>query len=248
VSLQLDTVLIITAAMALGAFIKGATGAGLPQIAIPVMATFLGVEAAVVIMAIPGVLTNTWLLWNYRNRFRDTRDLPALLGTGIVGSIVGTMLLQTLDEDVLSFFVAGMIALYATLFFAHPNFRLSPNVTRYTSPPVGLASGLLQGATGISGPVVGTYLHSYRLPKEVFVLSISTVFQVFALVQTATLVGVGLYSAERVALSVLSLIPIMAMLRLGALFTNRLSRRTFDLVVLALLVASAMKLVYDALT
>jgi uncharacterized membrane protein YfcA len=234
--------------MAVGAFIKGATGAGLPQIAIPVMATFLGVEAAVVIMAIPGVITNTWLLWNYRNRFRDTRDLPALLGTGIVGSIVGTMLLQTLDEDVLSFFVAGMIALYATLFFAHPDFRLSPNVTRYTSTPVGLASGLLQGATGISGPVIGTYFHSYRLPKEVFVLSISTVFQVFALVQTATLVGVGLYSAERVALSVLSLIPIMVMLRLGALFTDRLSRRTFDLIVLALLVASAVKLVYDALS
>ena len=246
-SLELDTVLYITAAMAVGAFIKGATGAGLPQIAIPVMAAFMGVEAAVVIMAIPGIITNAWLLWNYRSHFNKTRDLPALLITGIVGAVAGTMLLRTLDDKALSFFVAGMIALYAILFFAHPDFRLPSGVTRYTSPPVGLASGLLQGATGISGPVIGTYLHAYRLPKEVFVLSITTVFQVFSIVQAVTLVVIGLYSTTRAVLSILSLIPIMVMLWIGARFTNRVSRRSFDLLVLALLVASAGKLLYDAI-
>ena len=39
----LDLVVIV-AAIAIGAFVKGATGGGLPQIAIPVMAAFLGVE------------------------------------------------------------------------------------------------------------------------------------------------------------------------------------------------------------
>ena len=39
----LDLVVIV-AALAIGAFVKGATGGGLPQIAIPVMAAFLGVE------------------------------------------------------------------------------------------------------------------------------------------------------------------------------------------------------------
>jgi hypothetical protein len=45
---------IILVAIALGSFVKGVTGSGLPQIAIPVMAIFLGVERAVVLMAIPG--------------------------------------------------------------------------------------------------------------------------------------------------------------------------------------------------
>jgi uncharacterized membrane protein YfcA len=247
VSLQLDTVLYITAAMAVGAFIKGATGAGLPQIAIPVMATFLGVQAAVVIMAIPGIMTNMWLLWTYRAHFRETRDLPALLATGTIGAVAGTTLLQRLDDEALSFVVAGMIGLYVILFFAHPDFRLSARVTRYASAPVGLASGLLQGATGISGPVIGTYLHAYRLPKGAFVASITTVFQVYSLVQAVTLVSIGLYSTRRAVLSVLSLIPIMAMLPLGARFAKRVSPRTFDLVVIALLVGSATKLVFDAL-
>jgi uncharacterized protein len=248
VNIQIGTLLVIFAAFAAGSFIKGATGAGLPQVAIPVMATFLGVESAVVIMAIPGIVTNTWLLWTYRDQFDRTRDLPAILALGAVGAILGTILLDTLDENVLAFIVAGVVCLYAIVFFAHPKFRLSRELTRYSAPPVGLASGVLQGATGMSGPLIATYLHSYRMQKEAYVLSITTVFQVFALVQAITLLSVGLYSTERLVVSVLSLIPTMLVLPLGARFARRLSRRTFDYIVLGLLVASAIKLVYDALS
>jgi uncharacterized membrane protein YfcA len=244
---RVSSILIIVAAMSLGSFVKGVTGQGLPQIAIPVMATFLGVEAAVVIMAIPGVVTNTWLLWNYRARFADTRDLPALLLTGTLGAVTGTVLLDTLDENALSLTLAAMICVYVVVFLAHPQLRLPPRLTRYTSPPVGFVAGVLQGATGISGPLVSTYLHGYRLHKEVYVLSITTVFQVYAVVQVVTLAAVGLYTAERLTLSVLSLLPTMTLLAVGARFTDRLSRRTFDYLVLALLLASAVKLVYDGL-
>ncbi|MGH2750968.1 MAG: sulfite exporter TauE/SafE family protein [Actinomycetota bacterium] len=244
-SIELDTILIIVAAMALGSFIKGATGQGLPQVAIPVMATFLGVEAAVVIMAIPGIITNTWLLWNYRQFYDRTRDLPTLLVTGTAGAVAGTILLDNLNENVLSFSLAGMIILYATIFFVHPDLRLEPGVTRYTSPPLGLASGVLQGATGVSGPLLATYLHGYRLDKEVYVVSITTIFQVFSVVQAVTLVGVGLYTMDLFVLSLLSLLPIMVLLPLGARFTHRMSRRTFDLVVLTLLLTTAAKLIYD---
>jgi uncharacterized protein len=242
-----QSVLIIVAAMGVGSLVKGATGQGLPQIAIPVMATFIGVEAAVVIMAIPSIITNTWLLWTYREHFRQTRDLPVLLLTGTVGAVVGTVLLNTLDADALSLTLAGMIGLYAIVFFTHPGLRVPPGVTRFTSPPVGLAAGVLHGATGISGPLVSTYLHGYRLEKQAYVLSITTIFQVYALVQAVTLAAVGLYTRDLLSLSVLSLVPIMTLLPLGARFTNRLSRRAFDLVVLALLIASATKLLYDAL-
>jgi uncharacterized membrane protein YfcA len=241
------SVLIIVAAMSLGSFIKGVTGQGLPQIAIPVMATFLGVEAAVVIMAIPGVMTNTWLLWNHRAHYRDTRDLPALLVTGTAGAVTGTVLLDTLDENALSLILAGMIGVYVLVFLTHPDLRLPPRVTRVTSAPVGLAAGVLQGATGISGPLVSTYLHGYRLHKDVYVLSITTVFQLYALVQVATLAAVGLYTTDLLALSVLSLVPTMTLLPLGARVTDRLSRRAFDYVVLVLLVTSAAKLLYDGL-
>jgi len=57
---------LIIGAVSIGAFIKAITGMGLPPIPTPVMAAFLGVEHAVVVIAGPAQLTNTWLLWEHR--------------------------------------------------------------------------------------------------------------------------------------------------------------------------------------
>ena len=85
---------IILAAISVGSFVKGVTGSGLPQTAIPVMAIFLGVERAVVVMAGPGIGSNAWLMWTHRGNLSRTRDLPLLIGTGLVGAIGGTWLLK----------------------------------------------------------------------------------------------------------------------------------------------------------
>jgi uncharacterized membrane protein YfcA len=246
VTFDLSALSIILIAMIVGAFIKGATGQGLPQIAIPVMASFLGVEHAVVVMAIPGVVANGWLLWTYRSRASATRDLPAMILTGAVGSVAGTTLLTTLDDRILSLALASVIGLYVVVFLANPNFGLSQSITRYTSPPAGLAAGLLQGSTGVSGPLLSTYLHAFRLEKETYVLSITTMFMVLSVVQTVALAVLGLYSAERLGESLLALVPIMIMLAIGTRLTQRLSTRAFDLTILALLIASGTKLVYSA--
>ncbi len=239
---------IILVAIGLGSFIKGVTGSGLPQIAIPVMATFLGVERAVVIMAIPGVVTNTWLLWRYRSYLRATRDLPVLLVTGIIGAVVGTIGLQRLNAAVLSLVLAASIVLYLVVFLGKSDFEVTPAVSRYTSPPVGVVAGVLQGATGMSGPVLTTYLHGFRMDKAIFVVSLVTLFQVFAVTQVVTLFRVGLYTEGRIVESFVALIPIMVIMPIGARLADRLSPRTFDRWILLLLVGTVGKLLYDGFT
>ena len=245
---DLSELSIILIAMVVGGFVKGATGLGLPPIAIPVMASFLGVEHAVVIMAIPGVITNASLLWTYRSHLHRTRDLPAMLATGVFGSVAGTTLLTTLDDRILSLVLASVIGLYVVISLAHASFSLPPTLTRYTSPPVGLAAGLLQGSTGVSGPILSTYLHAFRLNKEAYVLSVTTVFLVFSVVQTVALAILGLYTESRLGESLLALVPIMVMLKVGTHLTQGLSRRAFDLMILAVLIGSGVRLVYGALT
>lgn len=238
----------IVAAISAGAFIKGATGGGLPQLAIPVMAVFIGVERAVVLMAIPGVVSNAFLVWSHRESARDTRDLPALLGTAIVGAVVGTMLLKTLDGRILSAVVAGVIVLYIAIALLHPDFVIPERVTRVLSPPVGLAAGGLQGATGISGPVLTTYLHGFGLRPRAYVFSLATLFCVSAVVQAVTLAAVGLYTQSRLFESLLTLVPIAIALPVGARAARKLSRETFQRVTLVLVAASALSLIHDALS
>lgn len=239
---------IIFAAIAVGAFIKGVTGSGLPQIAIPVMAGFLGVERAVVIMAIPGLLSNAWLLWRHRSHLHAARDLPVLLITGTVGAIVGTWLLKSLPPRPLSGILGAFVLVYITMRITHPRLELRPELTRVLSPPVGLAAGVLQGATGMSGPLLTTYLHGYRLPAPVFVVSLVTLFQVFGAVQAVTMVQVGLFTGSRALEGVLALVPMALLLPVGVWYSKRMSARFFDLAVLLLLLGSASKLLYDAFT
>jgi uncharacterized membrane protein YfcA len=243
----LDELAIILAAIALGAFVKGVTGSGLPQIAIPVIAIFLGVERAVVIMALPGVFTNSWLMWEHRAAAPQTRDLPTLLVTGIVGAVIGTVGLTMLRPAILSLALAAVGSLYIVLFLTKNDLRLSPRVTRIASGPVGLIAGVLQGSTGVSGPILTTYLHAYRLERAAFIFSMTTLFNILAVAQVITLLRVGLYTPARLIESLLALLPMLVFLRLGSRFASRLSQQRFDLVLLALIGASVLLLVQGAL-
>lgn len=239
---------VIVLALAAGAFIKGLTGAGMPQIAIPVAALFLGVERAVILLVIPGIVSNTWLIWTHRAHWRDTRDLPVLLVTGIVGAVAGTFLLKALDPRLLSAVLAVIVLVYVVLRIATPTVAWSSAVTRRVSPPLGLAAGTLQGATGMSGPLLITYVHGYRLPVPAFVLSLAVLFQVYAVAQGVSLVGVGLFTQDRVIEGTLALIPMALALPVGSFVARRVSTRWVDAAVLALLVLSAVALVRTAIT
>jgi uncharacterized membrane protein YfcA len=239
---------VIVAAVAVGALVKGVTGSGLPTIAIPVMASFLGVERAVVVMALPTVVTNSWLLWTYRRDASGARDLPVMLGFGAVGVAAGVWALDQLDPRVIALAVATLIAVYAIVSLARPSFALPPSTTRYLSAPMGFGGGVLQGATGMAGPVVATYVHGFRLPPPAYVFSIAAQFQLFALVQVIVFLALGMYTWARLLESLLALLPALLVMPLGVRLARRLDPRRFDLAVLGVLVAMGAKLAYDALT
>lgn len=239
-------VLVIVVAIALGSFIKGVTGSGLPQVAIPVMASFFGIERAVVIMVVPGIVSNAWMLWALRGSLRRSRDLPTLFVVGGVGVVAGTWLLKNLDPTILAFALAAVVGLYVVMFLSRSQVRLPAGLTRWTSPPVGLVAGVLQGATGMSGPLVQTYLHAYRLDKQAFVVSTVALYGLFAVVQAAAVAGLDLYTPARLWEGLLALIPMAVMLPVGARVARHLSQHVFDRWVLVVLVVSTAKVLYDA--
>src|SRR6187200_1702082 len=221
-------VVIIVVAISVGAFIKGATGGGLPQVAIPVMAPFVGVEHAVVIMAIPGIVSNTWLAYHHREEYPRTRDLPSLVWTGVVGAVLGTVALKSLDGRALSAVLVVVIVAYVVVVLVHPGFHLPARLTRVMSPPIGLGGGVLQGSTGISGPLLTTYLHGFQLLPKAYILSLAVLFGVGAVVQAVTLAVLGLYTGTWLIESLFILLPIAAFQPVGSWASTRLSRATFQ--------------------
>lgn len=238
---------VVFAALAVGAFVKGMTGSGLPVLAIPVMTIFIGIERAVIIMSIPGVVSNVWLIRNHARAASETRDLPGLVGTGVLGTVVGTVLLTTVDGRWLSVGLACLIVAYVLLRLRRPGTVLRPSVSAWASPPVGLAAGALQGSTGVSGPLLSTYLHSFGLAPSAYIFSVSTLFLIFSLAQVVTLIAVGAYSATLVVEGVLAILPVAVMLPLGSRLSRRMRAETFSTIVMASLMVAAVALVWRAL-
>mgnify|MGYP001823616104 CR=1 FL=1 len=233
---------IVLVAVVIGAIAKAVTGRGRPLIAIPIASLFVDVETAIVVIAVPNVLANAVLAGRERRSFPETRDLPTLAIFGVGGAVVGTLLLVNIPETPLVVAVILAIIAYIVLFFAHPDLRTTPTRSKRLAPVVGGVAGLFQGGVGISGPIVGSWIHSYRLPRSAHILSVTSLFFITGFAQLTVLVASGELSG-RVAATLLACIPVFASIPIGTRLRNSVSVRGFDLAVVGMLAVSALALV-----
>jgi uncharacterized protein len=130
---------------------------------------------------------------------------------------------------------------YIVVFFAHPGLRTTPAGSKRLAPLVGGVAGLFQGGVGISGPIVGSWIHSYRLGRSAHILSVTSLFFITGLAQLVVLVGSG-ELAGRVPATLLACIPVFASIPIGTWLRNSVSVRGFDLAIVAMLGVSALAL------
>lgn len=238
---------VIVLASAAGALVKGVTGLGYPVLAVPLIALVIGIEDAVVIVALPNLAANVYLCWEAREHRDGARDLGRLVGFGALGAVVGTVALVNLPELPLRIALALTIAYFVVQFLRHPELRVDRATATRWSPVAGTVIGVMQGSVGVSGPVVATWLHGYRLPKETYVFSITLIFGVTGAVQIATLGGQGQFTGDRLLAAAAAAVPVAVCIPLGVRLRQRLAGPAFERAVLAVLVVSAISLVAEVL-
>lgn len=228
---------IVLVAVVIGAVAKAVTGMGLPLIAIPIAALFVDLDDAVVTIAFANVLANGVLAWRERGHIAQTRDLPTLAVAGVLGAVVGSIAFVSLPETPLVIILIVAITVYVVTFFTHPDFRVGPARSRRLAPAIGGVAGAFQGAIGISGPIVGSWIHSYRLPRGAHIFSVTSLFLVSGSTQFVVLVLSG-ELAGRIGPSLLVCVPVLASIPFGAALRTRVSARGFDLAVVGMLIVS----------
>jgi uncharacterized membrane protein YfcA len=237
----------MTLALGAGGLVKGATGMGLPLIATPILAAFLGVPHAVAVMSLPILFTNTWQVWTYWADLRTLDFLPPMLLTGAVGTVLGTWLLAALPEKALALALAVLLIAYVVLRLRRPDLSLTRRRGRRLAPGMGAAAGLLQGATGISSPIAVTFIHGMRLSRTAHVGAVSAVFLALGIVHVPALAAAGILDGPRLLQGLFAILPALALMPLGAWLASRLSQKAFDRVILGLLGVIAAELLHKAL-
>lgn len=237
----------MSVALLLGGILKGATGAGVPVVAVPVMAAFIDARTAVVVMAVANLITNLWQLWQFRGHHLPGGFTLRFAGAGALGAAAGTVALARLPAGVLSLAMAAVVLAYVGLRLARPGMRLPFAVAQRLSLPLGIGAGVLQGAVGISAPISVTMLNAMRLDRPEFIVTVSAFFAAMCLAQLPAQAALGLLTWPLLAAGLLALVPVLAGMPAGAWLARRMRREVFDRLILALLVAMALKLVFDGL-
>ena len=246
-TIPVESILIIVAALAVGSFIRGITGIGLPLIAIPVMAGFIGVQNAVILMVVPNIFLNGWLLWAYREHRTALPNLRVIVVAAFVGIAFGAWVLSAVAERTLIFFMVGCLGLYLLKLATRTELELPKSVGRHVHMVAVFFAGLVQASTGFSGPVVARWAHSLRLPPQGYVFAVSLLFMMFAIMQILSYGWFGALTVDRLYMGALACIPVGVVLPLSMMVARRIGRREFNAIIVTVLVVVEIRLIFKAL-
>ncbi|WP_411032821.1 sulfite exporter TauE/SafE family protein [Shinella sp. BYT-45] len=234
-------------AIAIGAFLKGITGLGLPVVALPVLSYLLGLPHAISVLMLPILLTNLHQSVQTRTAWREATFLWPGLVTGAVGLSVGTWILNVIDPNKLNIGLGLMLFVYIGLRIFSPQFALADRSASRLAPLAGFLGGFAQGSTGLCAAVIVPFLQSTRMSRTAIVFTISSVFLIFSIVQFVTFLIAGLIKSSFLVEGVLALIPVMLFMPLGGWISPRLPKKIFDRVFLVVLAVVAIGLIEKGL-
>ena len=239
--------LAIALALALGGILKGATGAGMPVIAVPVIASVYGVHLAVAVLVIPNLIVNLWQMFKYRKESGDTRFALRFSLAGAFGAGIGTYVLATFPIAALNLSMAAIIIAYILLRLLNPEYRIPIDGAQKIVWAAGAGGGILQGAVGVSAPIAVTFANAIKLERSAFIFLLSSFFFTMCLVQIPMQIAFGIMDWTVALLGLFALAPLFAALPVGEWIGSRMSAVTFDRCILAFLAILAMKQVASTL-
>lgn len=233
----------------LGGFVKGLSGSGLPQIAVPMIALVADVPVAVALVQLPAMAINLLQLKpGGGHRMGEVlRHWPIALVL-MFSTAIGVSFLKVAPSALL-LGIMGVLTLVATVFLkVKPAFVIPPALRLIAGVPLAVGAGVSAGMSSLAGPFIIPYLLSLRLPKDVFVAVISLCY-LAAIIPTIFLFLLwDVVKPDLFVISLFAIIPSSLGMWVGSWARSRVEARLFRRIVLLFLMASGFALVVKAAT
>jgi uncharacterized membrane protein YfcA len=162
--IDLPLVLLSAAAVFAAGLVQGVTGFGFVIVAAPVLTIYLDPELAVPVLLLQSVVLNGAIMLD-SYRWLNVRRVWLLMLMGALFTPVGAALLVTLDAAVIRLVVGAVVGVTSVAMLL--GLQRTAGREQLVSAPVGAVSGVLGGATGLSGaPVMLFYTNQEVDPRE----------------------------------------------------------------------------------
>jgi len=199
---QLDSqlILVILAVMVFAGLVHGTLGLGFPMVATPIIAIFLDVRLAILLTLLPTAAVNLAVIFSGPDYLPLVKRFLVLVLCSVIGSLIGSQLLSTMDPNPLRMVLAALIL----LFLASSHLGKLPKqwLQRHAVPSMiffGLLAGLSAGTTNVMVAVLIIYFLSLELPRDEMVPVLNTCFLAGKLAQIVIFLNAGLVSVSSMA-------------------------------------------------
>lgn len=222
----------------LAAAVKGAIGFGFPTLGTPVLALFVDVKVAVVLLIVPNIVMDAIQASRRGGLLATLRRFAVLMAGGAVGTVAGTRLLAVLSVRTATLILGVTVVAFVLLNVTRFSPRVSTAQARWLDGPVGFVAGVIGGVTNVPGTPLVMYFYALGMVKDDFVRAVAVTFVLYKLVQLGAVTWYGLLTWQLLGLSAALSLVAVGGFRLGLAVQDRLDQAMFNrsiLVFLALL-------------
>jgi uncharacterized membrane protein YfcA len=225
---------------------KGGFGGGLGVAGVPIMALAVAPpQAAAILLPILCVM-DLFSLYAWRGKW-DRRNAVILIPASLIGIAVGTAMFRHLNVDVLKVFI-GLIAVLFVLYHVARS-RLASRPARGPGWGRGTVWGAIAGLTSFvahaGGPPLTMYLVPQKLDRGVYQATTVLVFVAINYMKLGPYWWLGQFTTENLSTS-LVLAPLAPIgIWLGVWLHRHVTDKAFYAVILAALVATGGKLIWE---
>jgi uncharacterized protein len=218
----ISTALLVGLSLFLGGWVKGVFGMGLPTVALGLLSLSMPPVEAAALIVVPTLATNAWQFLSGPESVAVTRRFAILLVGVVVGTVIGVGFLTGSHTALVSLALGGVLILYAAVGLFATRLHVPTGSQRWLSPVIGVATGIVNGATGVSVMPLVPYLASTGLPREMLIQAMGLVFMIAMLALATCLAWTGHFQITAAGASTLALLPVFLGMYAGQLVRVRL--------------------------
>ena len=217
-----STALLIALSLFCGGWVKGVFGMGLPTVALGLLSLSMPPVQAATLIVIPTLATNAWQFMSGPEPIAITSRFALLLLGVALGTALGVGFLTGSHTALVSIALGSVLIVYAVVGLLATRLHVPTRAERWMSPVIGFATGIVNGATGVSVMPLVPYLTSIGLQREALIQSMGLVFIVAMLALAACLAWTGHFEIASAGASTLALVPVFVGMYTGQLVRVRL--------------------------
>ena len=220
-------VLFVTLTFFGAGFVKGVAGMGLPTVSMGVLSAIMPPVSAASLLVIPSFVTNFWQLFTGPSFLALMKRLWVMMLGILAGTLAGAWVLTSANTAYASVGLGAALIIYAVHGLFSKPLSVPVRFERPLSPVIGLATGLINGATGVFTLPAVPYLQALGLSKDDLIQALGLSFTVSTIALAIGLARGGAFHLENITLSVLAIIPALLGMQVGTMVRKRISAATF---------------------